>query len=111
MLNDLIIFVFSLWGVISILFAFVFKMILWRTEKFTFTLPLSDGDKEILNKVYNIRSFCEFCGIEKKSTVILVNYDAPEWFCNEISRFYEKYNFVKIVSPDELKYTIREQRT
>ncbi len=101
MFNNLIIFAFSLWGIVALLFTIVFKMILWQTESFTFTIPLTDCDKEIYNKIQNIRSFCEFCGIQKRSTVVIINYDAPEWFCNEISDFYDKYNFIKIVSSTE----------
>ena len=88
MINDIIIFALSLWGVIALLFLFIFKMIVWRLEELTFTLPLHKHDKEILNRIFNIRSFCEFCGLEKKSTVVLVNYGAPEWFCQEILEFY-----------------------
>ena len=108
MINDIIIFALSLWGVIALLFLFIFKMIVWRLEELTFTLPLYKHDKEILNKVFNIRSFCEFCGLEKKSTAVLVNYGAPEWFCQEILEFYKNSNFVKIVSPED---TITELHT
>lgn len=103
MFNDLIIFAFSLWGIIALLFTFIFKMIIWRTEKFTFTLNVKDCDKSIYDNIYNIRSFCEFCGIEKKSTVVIVNYGAPEWFCENILSFYEKYDFIKIIKPKEFK--------
>lgn len=111
MINDILIFALSLWGIISLLFTFIFKMMVWRTEALTFTLPLYEHDKDILNEIFNIRSLCEFCGIEKKSTVVLINYGAPDWFCTEILNFYERYDFVKIVSPDNLSDTIKELHT
>ena len=111
MLNDILIFALSLWGIISLLFTFVFKMIVYRTGTIVITLPLHKEDKDILNKIYDIRSLFEFCGTEKKCTVVLINYDAPEWFCNEILSFYEKYNFVKITSPEALSDTIKELHT
>lgn len=111
MINDILIFALSLWGIIALLFTFIFKMIVWRIETLTFSIPLYKQDKDILNKIFNIRSFCEFCGIEKKCTVVLINYGAPEWFCTEILSFYERYNFVKIVTPDNLSNTIKELHT
>ncbi len=111
MLNDIIIFALSLWGLISLLFAFVFKMIVWRMGKLVVTLPLHEHSKEILNDIFCIRSFFEFCGIEKRCTIVLINYDAPDWFCNEIIKFYEKYDFVKITSPEALTEAIKVLHT
>lgn len=111
MFNDILIFALSLWGIISLLFTFVFKMTVWRLDTLTFTLPLYKEDKEILNKIFAIRSFCEFCGIEKRCAVVLINYGAPQWFCTEILNYCERYSFVKIVSPDSLSDTIKELHT
>ncbi len=111
MLNDILIFALSLWGTIALLFTFVFKMLVWRTQAITFTIPLLNTDKDIYNKIYNIRSLCEYCGIEKKSTVILVNYDAPQWFVNDIQSYYERYDFLQIISSDDLKEKIKESHT
>lgn len=111
MLNDILIFALSLWGIISLLFTLVFKLIIWRIEPIVITLPLYKDDPDILNKIFNIRSFFEFCSIEKRCTVVLINYDAPECVCNEILSFYEKYGFVKIVSRDSLPEAIKELHT
>lgn len=111
MFNDILVMAFSLWGVIALLFTFIFKMTVWRIENFTITLPIYKNDKSILNTIYNIRSFCELCSIEKKCTVVLVNYGAPDWFCSDIIKMYEKYNFVKIVSPESISDTIKELHT
>ena len=111
MFNDILVMAFSLWGVIALLFTFIFKMTVWRIENFTITLPLYKNDKSILNTIYNIRSFFELCSIEKKCTVVLVNYGAPDWFCSDIIKMYEKYNFVKIVSPENISDTIKALHT
>ncbi len=102
MINDILIYTLSLFGLIGLLLGFVFKMIAWRIEDFTVTIPLNYNDECIFNKIYNIRSFFEFCGIEKKCTVVLINYGAPKWFCDEILNYYEKYDFLKIISSDEI---------
>ncbi len=111
MFNDILVMAFGLWGVIALLFTFIFKMTVWRIENFTITLPLYKNDKSILNTIYNIRSFFELCSIEKKCTVVLVNYGAPDWFCSDIIKMYEKYNFVKIVSPENISDTIKALHT
>lgn len=111
MFNDIIIFALSLWGIISLLFTFVLKMIVWRIGGIIITIPLFREDKEIFNKIYCIRSLFEFCGIEKKCTVVVVNYNAPEILCNEIKSFYSNYTFVKLVNPDELEDTLKELHT
>ena len=111
MLNDIIISCFSLLGLIFILLTFVLKMITWRMNGFTVTLPLFNEDKEIFSKIYFIRSLLELCGIEKKCTVVIVNYNAPEALCNEIKSFYKSYTFVKLVSPNELEEALRELHT
>lgn len=103
MLNNIIISCFSLLGLIFILLTFVLKMITWRIENITVTMPLFYEDKEIFSKIYFVRSLFELCGIEKKCTVVIVNYNAPECLCEEIKSFYKNYSFVKLVTPNELE--------
>ncbi len=100
MINDILIWGFGLLGIVSLLMCFVFKMITWKLDDFTITVPLSYGDEDIINKVYNIRSFLEFCGIDDKCTVVLIDYGAPKWVRDKITDYYEKYNFLKIVDAD-----------
>ena len=103
MLNNIIISCFSLLGLIFILLTFVLKMITWRIENITVTMPLFYEDKEIFSKIHFIRSLFVFCGIEKKCTVVIVNYNAPDCLCEEIKSFYKNHSFVKLVTPDELE--------
>lgn len=98
MFCDIMTFVFALLGIISLFIYIIFKLTVWQMDEFTITLPLIGCDKSIYNKVCNIRSFCDFCGIKKKCTVVLINYGAPEWFCEEILNYYENYDFLKIHS-------------
>ncbi len=109
MLNNIIISCFSLLGLIFILLSFVLKMITWRIENITVTIPLFHEDKEIFSKIYFIRSLFEFCKIEKKCTVVIVNYNAPESLCEEIKSFYKNYTFVKLVTPDELEDVFKQK--
>ncbi len=100
MFNDILILGFGLIGIIALLLSFVFKMLAWRLEDITITIPLREESKDIYNRIYNIRSFFEFCGIDEKCTVTLINYGVSNRFSNEILSFYEKYDFLKIVNAD-----------
>lgn len=97
MWSDIIILVLSILGLIFLLMVAVMKFMAWRTDKITVTIPLYDCDNSVLNKIYNIHSILDFCGMKKKCTIVIINYGAPEWFCNEILAYYEKYNFVRLV--------------
>ncbi len=108
MLNNIIISCFSLLGLIFVLLTFVLKMITWRIENITVTIPLFHEDKEIFSKIHFTRSLFEFCGIEKKCTVVIVNYNAPESLCEEIKSFYKNYTFVKLVTPNELEEVYKQ---
>ena len=85
-------------GLVAILMFTVMKLLAWRTEEITITLPLKTCDKDIFYRIYNIRSIFEFCGMKEKCTVVIINYGAPEWFCNEILAYYEKYNFIRLIN-------------
>ena len=74
----------------------------WRCEDVTVTLPLYTEDTAIFNKVYNIRSIFEFIKMDKKCTVVIINYGAPDEFCNEIIKYYEKYKFLKVVKSSDI---------
>ena len=111
MWSDIITLSLAITGLIALLMLVVMKVVAWRTGQITVTIPLNGCDKSIFYKIYNIRSVFEFCGMKEKCTVVIINYGAPEWFCNEIIKFYEKYDFVKFTSPEALTDTIKELRT
>ena len=97
MWSDILSLALAIIGLIAILMLVVMKVVAWRTGQITVTIPLNGCDKSIFYKIYNIRSVFEFCGMKEKCTVVIINYGAPEWFCNEILSYYEKYNFVRLV--------------
>lgn len=97
MWSDIITLGLAVLGIIFLLMLCVLRVMAWRTEDVTVTIPLYDCDRSIFNRIYNIWSIFEFCGMKNKCTVVIVNYGAPEWFCNEIMSYYEKYAFLRII--------------
>ncbi len=98
MISDIIALAFSVIGIISVLFFFTFKLIIWRMENINLVIPLVGCDKSVYERIYNLRSFCDFCAIKEKCTIVLISYGAPEWFINEIKEYYKEYSFLKIVN-------------
>lgn len=101
MLTDIITLALAIAGIFFFLFIFMFKLIVWQEEHFTLTLPLKDCDKIIFDRLLNLRSFCEFLGIHKKTTVVLINYGVPDWFLIKLRALFNDSEFLKIVSRDE----------
>ena len=97
MWSDIISLVFAILGIVFVLMVCVLRIMVWRTEDITITIPLYDCDKSIFNRIYNLRSGFDFGGMKEKCTIVIINYGAPEFFCNEILSFYEKYNFLRLV--------------
>lgn len=100
MYNDIFTLIFAIFGIIAATIYFTFRLIVWRLDDFMIAIPLKEYDKNIYSKIYNIRSFCDYCSLKNKCTIVLINYGAPDWFCNEIKDYYKEYNFLKIVSCD-----------
>ena len=97
MLSDIITLGLSVLGIIFLLILFISRLLVWQSDNITVVLPLSSPSVNIYSKVYRIYSLFDFLGIHKKCTVVLINYGAPEDFCNEILSFYEKYNFLRLI--------------
>ncbi len=98
MLSDIIALTFSIIGIISVLFFITFKAITWRMEKISIVIPLVGCDKSIYQRIYNLLSFCDFCGIKQKTEIVLIFYGTPDWFLDEIKEYYKRYDFLKLVS-------------
>ena len=86
----------------------IFKFISFKEEQFTLVLPIFSESDEIFSRIENLREFCEFCGIHKKCTVVIVNYGAPEWFLEKIEETYGYYGFLKIVDKEDVKEALKE---
>lgn len=100
--------IFAVIGVLSILRYLIFKFISFKEEKFTLVLPVFSENDEIFSKIENLREFCEFCGIHKKCTVVIVNYGAQKWFLEKIDEQYGYYGFLKIIEADEAGEALEE---
>lgn len=98
MWSDIFTLALAILGIIFLLFSLVIRITSWETEKFTIALPIYGCDRKIFKQIYNLRSLLDFCGIKDKCTVVIINYGAPECFCNEILSYYEKYGFLRIIS-------------
>ena len=103
MLSDIITLGLSVMGIIFLLILFVSRLLVWQSDNITVVLPLSSPSVNIYSKVYRIYSLFDFLGIHKKCTVVLINYGAPEDFCNEVREFYKNYDFIKILDPCDLQ--------
>ncbi len=98
MISDIIALAFSIIGIISVLLFFTFKLITWRMENISLVISLIGCDKTIYERIYNLRSFCDFCAIKEKCTVVIITYGTPKWFIDEIREYYKEYSFLKIVN-------------
>ncbi len=102
MLSDILTFTLVITGISALLLCGVFRLLVWREESFTFLIPLFDDSPLIYNRLCHISEICSFCGIHKKSTVILVNYGASDSFCEALTDYFKNENFIKIIRlPEE----------
>ncbi len=100
--------IFAVIGILSILRYLIFKFISFKEEKFTLVLPVFSESDEIFHRIENLREFCEFCGIHKKCTVVIVNYGANKWFLEKIEEQYGYYGFLKIIEAEEVGDALEE---
>ncbi len=103
MLSDIITLGLSVMGIIFLLIMFILRVAVWQSEKITIVLPIYCKNYNIYSRVYHIYSLFEFMGLHKKCTIVLVNYGAPEYFCNEVREFYKNYDFLKILDSCDLQ--------
>lgn len=103
MYSEIVQLALSILGIVFLLMIFVKHITSSRTENFTLTVPLYGCDRTIFNRIYNIRSALDFCGMKNKCTVVIVNYGAPEFFCKEILSFYEKYDLIKLINSQDIQ--------
>lgn len=102
MLSDIVSLALAVLGILFILFSVVFRLMVWKEKGVSISIPLTSDNKEIYNRIINIREICEFLGIQKQCTVIVINYGASEWFCDELKECFSDYDFLKIIDTDNL---------
>ena len=102
MFCDIITLIFAVAGMIYILLSSVLKILLWRETGFCVFIPLDTQDEKIIRRISNLRSLLEFCGLHKKCTVVVVNYDAPDWFCDKIRNYFGNCKNLKIIKSENV---------
>lgn len=108
MINEILTFILAVAGLVFALWFMVLRLISWRINNLTVTIPVYNDDTALFDEVYAVYSLCDFCKIKKRCTIALVDYGASVEFCNTITEFYKNYDFIKLIKPDDL---IREWRT
>jgi hypothetical protein len=108
MLSDIVSLFLAIVGVVFILFSVLFKLMVWKENGVSISIPLKSDDEEIYNRIKNLREICSFLGIQKQCTIVVVNYSASESFINELNHYYNGYNFLRIIDKDK---SIKELHT
>lgn len=102
MLSNIVALALAILGVLFILFALIFKLMIWKEEGVAITIPLNSDNREIYNHIINIRDICSFLGIQKQCTIVLINYGASQWFIDELKECFSDYSFIKFINKEEL---------
>lgn len=112
MFSDIIALIFGILGIVFVLLSLVFKVVTWREESYTLTLPLYSESEEIYTHICNLTDFTEFCGIHKKCTVVIINYGASESFCLNLENYFRNCISLKIInSTDTAELIFKELHT
>ncbi len=102
MLSDIVALFLAILGILFILFSLIFKLMIWKEEGVAITVPLNADNREIYNRIINIREICSFLGIQKQCTIVLINYGASQWFVDELRECFSDYAFLKIVNEENI---------
>lgn len=102
MLSNIVALALAILGILFILFSLIFKLMIWKEEGVAITIPLNSDNREIYNRIINIREICSFLGIQKQCTIVLINYGASQWFIDELKECFYDYSFIKFINKDEL---------
>lgn len=102
MLSDIAALALAILGILFILFSLIFKLMLWKEEGVSITIPLNSDNREIYNRIINLREICSFLGIQKQCTIVLINYGASEWFIDELKDCFSDYTFLKIINKENI---------
>lgn len=108
MITEIFMLGFAIIGILSILRFLIFKLISWKETAFTLVLPIFSENEEIFSRIENLREFCEFTGIHKKCTLVVINYGASKQFLEKIDEMYGYYGFLKIVESAEAGESLEE---
>ncbi len=97
MLSEIFSLILAIIGVVFLLLSIIFKMLVWKGCDVIISIPLNSDDKEIYDKIINLREICSFLGIQKQCTIAVINYGASGKFINELKNYFSEYSFLKII--------------
>lgn len=103
MISDIATLILAILGILFILLTIRFKLMIWKEQGITLLLSLDSDNREIYSRIVNIKDICEFLGIQKQCTVVLVNYGASKRFIDELRECFSDYGFLKITESDSIK--------
>ena len=101
MLSDIVALILAIVGVVFILFSIIFKMLVWKGSDVTISIPLKTDDEDIYDRITNLWEICSFLGIQKQSTIAVVNYGASDEFVNKLKNDFSQYSFLKIIYKEQ----------
>ncbi len=103
MLSDIVALFLAILGVVFILFSIIFKLLIWKDcDGVIISIPLKSDDKDIYDRITNLREICCFLGIKKQCTIAVVNYGASNLFISKLKNYFSEYDFIKIIKAENL---------
>lgn len=102
MLSDIVALFLAVVGVVFILFAIIFKLLVWKENGVIISIPLNSDDNEIYDRITNLWEICSFLGIQKQCTIAVINYGASNLFISKLKSYFSEYDFIKIIKAENL---------
>lgn len=102
MFSDISALFLAILGILFILFIIIFKLMVWKEKDVVISVPLDSDDREIYNRIINLKDICEFLGVQKQCTIVVVNYGASKYFIDELEECFSDYDFLKIIDKENL---------
>lgn len=94
---DIFSLIFAVTGMICLMFVLMFRLMCWRENGVTVILPLRSTSDGIIPRIRHLREIFELLGVHKKCSMAVVNYGAPEWYCELIKGEFDNADFLYIV--------------
>ena len=102
MLTDIVALILAVVGVVFILFSIIFKLLVWKESNVIISIPLNSDDKDIYDRIINLREIICFLGIQKQCTIAVVNYGASNLFISKLKNYFSEYDFINIIKAENL---------
>ncbi len=88
---------FAVTGMICLMFVLMFRIMTWRENGITVIIPLRRAGDGVTDRVRHLREIFELLGVQKKCSIAVVNYGAPEWYCELLKNEFDNGDFIYIV--------------